>query len=123
MKRFFLLFLVVFLTFVGTANAQDTNTASGTVQDAFLKTPLPDVTLTLMTEDSTFIKEVKVTKAMKASTGEVEYTMFYIPVECGKRYLLRGSQAGYDDAWLSFKAPMTKGAQFDAGNNNLKNSL
>lgn len=112
----------MFLTYVGTANAQDTNTASGIIRDAFLKTPLPDVKLTLMAEDSTFIKDVKVAKAMKASTGEVEYTMFYFPVDCGKKYLLHGSQEGYDDAWLSFQAPMVKGVQFEAGNLELRKS-
>lgn len=121
MKRILITYFLVLIA-VLCANAQDTSTASGTVCDAFLKTPLPNVKLTLMTEDSTFIKDVEVVKAMKASTGEVEYTMFYIPVECGKKYLLRGSQTGYDDAWLSFKAPMTKGAQFDAGNLELRKS-
>ena len=121
MKRILITYFLVLIA-VLCANAQDTNIVSGAVCDAFLKTPLPDVKLTLMTEDSTFIKDVEVVKAMKASTGEVEYTMFYIPVECGKKYLLRGSQTGYDDAWLSFKAPMTKGAQFDAGNLELRKS-
>lgn len=120
MKRITLFLLILFATFH--IYAQDTNYANGIIRDAFLKTPLPDVKLTLMAEDSTFIKDVKVAKAMKASTGEVEYTMFYFPVDCGKKYLLHGSQEGYDDAWLSFQAPMVKGVQFEAGNLELRKS-
>ena len=119
MKRI-LTIAILMLTAILSVSAQDTNTASGSIRDAFLKTPLPDVKLTLMTEDSTFIKNVEVVKATKASTGEIEYTMFYTAVECGKKYLLRGSQEGYDDAWLSFQAPMGKGVQFDAGNLELR---
>jgi hypothetical protein len=121
MKKVTLLFLLIlFATF--NVYAQDTNYANGIIRDAFLNTPLPDVKLTLMTEDSTFIKDVEVTKVIKASTGKVEYAMFYIPVECGKKYLLRGSQDGYDDTWLSFNVPMEKGVQFNAGDLELRKS-
>ena len=116
-----LLFLSFFmLTAILSVSAQDTNTASGSIRDAFLKTPLPDVKLTLMTEDSTFIKNVEVLKAKKASTGEVEFTMFSFTVECGKKYLLRGSLEGYEDAWLSFKSPMVKNVPFNAGDLDLR---
>ena len=119
MKRIlFTAFLI--LTAIFRVSAQDTNTASGNIRDVFLRTPLPDVKLTLMTEDSTFIKDVEVLKAKKASTGEVEFTMFSFTVECGKKYLLRGSLEGYDDAWLSFKSPMVKNVPFNAGDMELR---
>ena len=111
---------ILMLTAILSVSAQDTNMASGSIRDAFLKTPLPDVKLTLMTEDSTFIKNVEVVKATKASTGEIEYTMFYTAVECGKKYLLRGLQEGYEDAWLSFKSPMVKNVPFNAGDMELR---
>ncbi|MCQ2196904.1 MAG: hypothetical protein MJZ60_05220, partial [Bacteroidaceae bacterium] len=119
MKRILFTAILVLTAFL-CVSAQDTNTASGSIRDAFLKTPLPDVKLTLMTEDSTFIKDVEVMKATKASTGEVEFTIFSFTVECGKKYLLRGSLEGYDDAWLSFKSPMVKNVPFYAGDMELR---
>ena len=80
MKRILLATLLV-LTAIINAHAQDTNTASGTIRDAFLKVALPGVKMTLMAEDSTVIKESINAVELKNSSGEVQRTMFYIPVE------------------------------------------
>ena len=121
MKRILLATLLV-LTAIINAHAQDTNTASGTIRDAFLKVALPGVKMTLMAEDSTVIKESISAVELKNGSGEVQRTMFYIPVECGKKYHLRASLEGYDDAWLTFKANMMKGVTFNAGNLELRKS-
>lgn len=121
MKRILLAILFVLMAIIN-ANAQDTNTASGTIQDAFLKVALPGVKMTLMAEDSTVIKESISAVELKNGSGEVQRTMFYIPVECGKKYHLRASLEGYDDAWLTFKANMMKGVTFNAGNLELRKS-
>lgn len=110
MKRILLAILFVLMAIIN-ANAQDTNTASGTIRDAFLKVALPGVKMTLMAEDSTVIKESISAVELKNGSGEVQRTMFYIPVECGKKYHLRASLEGYDDAWLTFKANMMKGVR------------
>lgn len=121
MKRILLATLLV-LTAIINAHAQDTNTASGTIRDGFLKVALPGVKMTLMAEDSTVIKESINAVELKNSSGEVQRTMFYIPVECGKKYHLRASLEGYDDAWLTFKANMMKGVTFNAGNLEMRKS-
>ena len=113
MKRISLLIAALLMTF--SAMAQDTNNVSGDIYDAFLKTPLPDVKLSLLTEDSTFIRNVEVATLKKASTGEVDMTMFSISVEVGKTYLLHATLDGYDDAWLTIKSPNIKGVPFHAG--------
>lgn len=99
MKR--LLFVVlIFFTFI-TATAQQL--VMGTVRDGFLKIPLPEARITLMTADSVVVQDsikVMMNKQGGGVRGE-SYFMIKLPKKTCT-YLLRATLDGYDEAWQTF---------------------
>lgn len=82
----------------------------GTVQDAFLKTPLPRAKVSLLlAADSTVVTDSIPLRVNKREDGTIRSAEFWLQMEkktC--RYLLRASLEGYEDAWM----PLS----IDAGN-------
>lgn len=75
----------------------------GTVRDAFLKTPLLDTRLTLLTKDSVVVQDSIKIVLNKREGERWGRSNFYIKLPkktC--TYLLRASLAGYEDAWQTF---------------------
>ena len=85
----------------------------GTVQDAFLKTPLPRAKVSLLlAADSTVVTDSIPLRVNKREDGTIRSAEFWLQMEkktC--RYLLRASLEGYEDAWmpLSIDMPGTTG--------------
>ena len=74
----------------------------GTVQDAFLKTPLPEakVSLLLAADSSVVIESIPVT-AKRRDDGTVREAQFMLqPEKKTCKYLLRGRLEGYEDGYL-----------------------
>ena len=74
----------------------------GTVQDAFLKTPLPEakVSLLLAADSSVVIESIPVT-AKRREDGTVREAQFMLqPEKKTCKYLLRGRLEGYEDGYL-----------------------
>ena len=74
----------------------------GTVQDAFLKTPLPEakVSLLLAADSSVVIESIPVT-AKRRDDGTVREAQFMLqPEKKTCKYLLRGTLEGYEDGYL-----------------------
>ena len=74
----------------------------GTVQDAFLKTPLPEakVSLLLAADSSVVIESIPITKKMR-DDGTVREAQFMLqPEKKTCKYLLRGTLEGYEDGYL-----------------------
>ena len=74
----------------------------GTVQDAFLKTPLPEakVSLLLATDSTVVIDSIPVTKKFR-DDGTVREAQFMLqPEKKNCKYLLRGRLEGYEDGYL-----------------------
>ena len=74
----------------------------GTVQDAFLKTPLPEarVSLLLATDSTVVIDSIPITKKFM-DDGTVRETQFMLqPEKKTCKYLLRGTLEGYEDGYL-----------------------
>jgi hypothetical protein len=84
-----------------TLSASAQSVIIGTVQDAVLKTPLPEAKVSLLAADSTvLIDSVAITKKHRAD-GTVKEAQFIIDMEKQtRRYFLRASLKGYDDAWM-----------------------
>ena len=83
-----------------TASAQ--GLVFGTVQDAFLKTPLPEakVSLLLAADSSVVIESIPVT-AKRRDDGTVREAQFMLqPEKKTCKYLLRGTLEGYEDGYL-----------------------
>ena len=83
-----------------TASAQ--GLVFGTVQDAFLKTPLPEakVSLLLAADSSVVIESIPVT-AKRRDDGTVREAQFMLqPEKKNCKYLLRGRLEGYEDGYL-----------------------
>ena len=82
----------------------------GTVQDAFLKTPLPQAKVSLLlAADSTVVTDFVPLRVNKREDGTIRSAEFWLQMEkktC--KYLLRASLEGYEDAWM----PLS----IDAGN-------
>ena len=82
----------------------------GTVQDAFLKTPLPEakVSLLLAADSTVVIDSIPIT-VKRRDDGTVREAQFMLqPEKKTCKYLLRGTLTGYEDGYL----PLT----IDAGN-------
>ena len=78
----------------------------GTVQDAFLKTPLPEakVSLLLAADSSVVIESIPVT-AKRRDDGTVREAQFMLqPEKKTCKYLLRGTLEGYEDGYLPLTA-------------------
>ncbi len=74
----------------------------GTVQDAFLKVPLPGVKVSLLlASDSTVVVDSIPLQIQKRDDGTVSATKFVLNMErktC--KYLFHASLKGYEDAWM-----------------------
>ncbi len=79
----------------------------GSVRDAFLKTPLADARVTLLTADSVIVQDsIKVTLSKRAGErwGSANFSLKLPKKTC--TYLIHATLEGYEDAWqtLSVKA-------------------
>ncbi len=75
----------------------------GSVRDGFLKTPLVNARITLMTEDSIVVQDyikVNLQKRAEERWGRSTFSIKLPKKTC--TYLLRASLEGYDNAWQSF---------------------
>ncbi len=83
----------------------------GTVQDAFLKTPLPEakVSLLLAADSTVIIDSIPVTKKFR-DDGTVREAQFMIqPEKKTCKYLLRGTLEGYEDGYLPLTIDANEG--------------
>lgn len=91
--------IVLFLFFSLGLSAQDEILVNGSILDAFLKTPLPEARVTVMTEDSTVVKDSIIIGIIKDKNGKVVHTQFNVMLPRGAKYIVRGSLRGYEDAY------------------------
>lgn len=92
--------LLVAILCVLSVKAQQT--VLGTVQDAFLKAPLPAVKVSLLAADSTVLQDSIPLTLKRDERGTVKGTTFMLNLEkktC--RYLLHATCKGYTDAWAT----------------------
>ena len=102
--------ITIIIALAAAISAQAQGIVFGTVQDAFLKTPLPKakVSLLLAADSSVVIESIPVT-AKRRDDGTVREAQFMLqPEKKTCKYLLRGRLEGYEDGYL----PLT----IDAGN-------
>ena len=91
--------------------AQAQGLVFGTVQDAFLKTPLPEakVSLLLAADRSVVIESIPVT-AKRRDDGTVREAQFMLqPEKKTCKYLLRGRLDGYEDGYLPLTIDANEG--------------
>ena len=103
--------IITIIIALAASSAQAQGLVFGTVQDAFLKTPLPEakVSLLLAADSSVVIESIPVT-AKRRDDGTVREAQFMLqPEKKTCKYLLRGTLDGYEDGYL----PLT----IDASNN------
>lgn len=103
MKRIFILFVLGAISI----SASSQQLIFGTVRDGFLKVPLPDACITLLTADSTVVQDsIKVNLSKKEGErwGTANFSIKLPKRTC--TYLIRATLEGYEDAWqtLSVKA-------------------
>lgn len=103
MQRLFLVFLLL-CSFTSSSAQQ---MIFGSVRDAFLRVPLADARVTLLTTDSVVVQdsiEVSLRKRDNDRWGSANFTILLPKKTC--TYLIRASLPGYEDAWqvLSVKA-------------------
>lgn len=94
--------LVTIIIALASLTAQAQSLVFGTVQDAFLKTPLPEakVSLLLAADSSVVIESIPVT-AKRRDDGTVREAQFMLqPEKKTCKYLLRGTLEGYEDGYL-----------------------
>lgn len=94
--------LVTIIIALASLTAQAQSLVFGTVQDAFLKTPLPEakVSLLLAADSSVVIESIPVT-AKRRDDGTVREAQFMLqPEKKTCKYLLRGRLEGYEDGYL-----------------------
>jgi len=94
--------LVTMLALTLAIAAQAQSLVFGTVQDAFLKAPLPEakVSLLLATDSTVVIDSIPITKKFR-DDGTVREAQFMIkPEKKTCKYLLRGTLEGYEDGYL-----------------------
>lgn len=100
MKKKSSFFFLLFLCAVLCVHAQ--SLVVGTVQDAFLKEPLPRAKVSLLlAADSTVVMDSVPLRLNKREDGTVRSAEFWLQMEkktC--RYFLRASLDGYEDAWM-----------------------
>ena len=90
------------LAFATTLPGQAQGLVFGTVQDAFLKTPLPEarISLLLAADSTVVIDSIPITKKMR-DDGTVREAQFMLqPEKKTCKYLLRGTLEGYEDGYL-----------------------
>ena len=94
--------ITIMLALVVSMSTQAQSLVFGTVQDAFLKTPLPEakVSLLLAADSTVVIDSIPVTKKFR-DDGTVREAQFMIkPEKKTCKYLLRGSLDGYEYGYL-----------------------
>ena len=99
------------LAFATTLPGQAQGLVFGTVQDAFLKTPLPEakVSLLLAADSSVVIESIPVT-AKRRDDGTVREAQFMLqPEKKTCKYLLRGRLEGYEDGYLPLTIDANEG--------------
>ena len=92
-------------------NASAQGLVFGTVQDAFLKTPLPEakVSLLLAADSTVVIDSIPVTKKYR-DDGTVREAQFILqPEKKTCKYLLRGRLDGYEDGYLPLTIDASEG--------------
>ena len=97
-----------------TSSAQKQTMIGVSVLDDFLEIPLPDTKVTLMSADSLPLRELDIIKFENGS-GQVVRTDVYATLDRGKKYIIRGSLKGYDDAWLTLDLPDDAPDRYNAG--------
>ena len=83
----------------------------GTVQDAFLKTPLPEarISLLLAADSTVVIDSIPITKKYR-DDGTVREAQFMLqPEKKTCKYLLRGTLDGYEDGYLPLTIDANEG--------------
>lgn len=99
MRYLSLLFVSLFL-FVESSAQQ---LILGSVRDAFLKTPLVDARLTLLTKDSVVVQDsirIELNKRKGERWGSADFSIKLPKETC--TYLLHAALDGYEDAWETF---------------------
>ena len=94
--------ITIIIALAAAMSAQAQGLVFGTVQDAFLKTPLPEakVSLLLAADSSVVIESIPVT-AKRRDDGTVREAQFMLqPEKKTCKYLLRGTLEGYEDGYL-----------------------
>ncbi len=99
------------LAFATTLPGQAQGLVFGTVQDAFLKTPLPEarISLLLAADSTVVIDSIPITKKMR-DDGTVREAQFMLqPEKKTCKYLLRGRLEGYEDGYLPLTIDANEG--------------
>ena len=94
--------ITIILALAATLAGQAQGLVFGTVQDAFLKTPLPEarISLLLAADSTVVIDSIPITKKMR-DDGTVREAQFMIrPEKKTCKYLLHGTLNGYEDGYL-----------------------
>lgn len=94
--------ITIILALVAATSAQAQGLVFGTVQDAFLKTPLPEakVSLLLAADSTVVIDSIPIT-VKRREDGTVREAQFMLqPEKKTCKYLLRGRLEGYEDGYL-----------------------
>ena len=93
--------ITLLLLLIFTLSAYSQSLIFGQVQDAFLKTPLPEAKVSLLlAADSTVVIDSIPIRKIKRSDGTVAKAEFsFQPEKKSCKYLLRGSLKGYEDGY------------------------
>ena len=94
--------ITIILALAATLAGQAQGLVFGTVQDAFLKTPLPEarITLLLAADSTVVIDSIPITKKFR-DDGTIREAQFMLqPEKKTCKYLLRGTLDGYEDGYL-----------------------
>ncbi len=86
------------------ASAQNSMPVFGSVIDAFLKRPIPQAKVSIMTADSVMVQDSVPLRKVTNSEGAVTQVQYSTSLKAGK-YLVRASLKGYTDAWQKIEIP------------------
>ena len=103
--------ITIILVLSATLTAQAQGLVFGTVQDAFLKTPLPEarISLLLAADSTVVIDSIPITKKLR-DDGTVREAQFMLqPEKKTCKYLLRGTLEGYEDGYLPLTIDANEG--------------
>ncbi len=103
--------ITIIIALAASLTVQAQGLVFGTVQDAFLKTPLPEakVSLLLAADSTVIIDSIPVTKKFR-DDGTVREAQFMLqPEKKTCKYLLRGTLDGYEDGYLPLTIEASEG--------------